>query len=104
MKRERVMRSKLFLLCSMALLTLSGCQGAFDPFNRPGDWSATGASRRATALQAANQSDLIQGQSEPGSNGVLAVGGIQKATTDGTGTGIQTAIVPTSPASSISGD
>lgn len=97
------MRSSLLLLSSVALLALAGCQGAFDPFNRPGNWSETGASNETIAQQVANKSDLISGQSEPGSNGIIAVGGIEKATTDGTATGIQTPLTPTSPATSISG-
>jgi hypothetical protein len=97
------MRCGILLLSSAALLGLAGCQGAFDPFNRPGNWSATGASNETIAQQAANKSDLISGQSEPGSNGVIAVGGIEKATTNGTATGIQTAITPTSPATSFTG-
>ncbi len=97
------MRSSILLLAAAALFGLTGCQGAFNPFNRPGNWSATGASNEALAQQVANKSDLISGQSEPGSNGVIAVGGIQKATTDGTASGIQTALTPTSPATSFSG-
>ncbi len=97
------MRSSILLFSCAALLALSGCQGAFNPFNRPGDWSATGASQEALAQQVANKSDLISGQSEPGSNGIIAVGGIEKATTDGTASGIQTALTPTSPATSING-
>ncbi len=97
------MRSGILLLTSAALLALAGCQGAFDPFNRPGTWSETGASNRALAQQVANKSDLISGQSELGSNGIVAVGGIEKATTDGTASGIQTTITPTSPATSING-
>ncbi|WBO60207.1 MULTISPECIES: hypothetical protein [unclassified Acidocella] len=95
------MTKPVSLFCLLALLTLAGCQGAFNPFNRPGNWSLTGASNEATAQQVANKADLISGHGEPGSSGILAVGGVQRATTNGTGTGIQTQIQATSPATSI---
>lgn len=95
------MRSGIFFISSLVLLGLAGCQGAFDPYQRQGNWSATGAANETIAQQAANKSDLISGQSEPGANGVLAVGGIQRATTNGTGTGIQTPLQATSPATTI---
>lgn len=86
------MRKLVFLgLCS-AILSLSACQGAFDPFQRPGNWSATNASNKNIALQAANKGDLIQGRSEPGSNGIVAVGGVEKALSNGTASGLQTPI------------
>jgi hypothetical protein len=89
------MRSALFFTLCVGILSLSGCEGAFDPFQRPGDWSATGAARENIAQQAANKSDLIQGQSQPGSNGVAAVGGIEKALTGGTASGLQTQVTAT---------
>jgi hypothetical protein len=95
------MRSALFLSFCVMVLTLSGCTGAFDPFQRPGNWSATGATRKATAQQVANKSDLLYGRSEPGSNGVAAVAGVEKAMTSGTASGLQTVITPTSSSASI---
>ena len=89
------MRSGFLLLAAAALLALAGCQGAFNPFNRPGNWSETGASNEALAQQVANKSDLISGHSQPGSDGIIAVGGIEKATAGGTASGIQTTITPT---------
>jgi hypothetical protein len=89
------MRSALFFTLCVGILSLSGCQGAFDPFQRPGDWSETGAANETIAQQAANKSDLIQGQSQAGSNGVVAVGGVEKALTGGTASGLQTAITAT---------
>lgn len=97
------MKNSLTLCVFLGLLALAGCQGAFNPFNRPGDWSETGAANEALAQQVANKSDLIQGQSEPGSNGVFAVGGIEQATTNGTAAGIQKALTATPVATSISG-
>lgn len=83
------MRSALMFCACAALLALSGCQGAFDPFQRPGQWSATGAANETIAQQAANKSDLIQGQSEPGTRGDVAVSGVQKAIPNGVATGLQ---------------
>ncbi|WP_298225263.1 hypothetical protein [Acidocella sp.] len=78
----------------IGILGLSGCQGAFNPFNRPGTWSETGAANEALAQQVAQKSDLISGQSEQGSNGIAAVSGIEKAMTGGTATGLQTTLTP----------
>jgi len=96
------MRSVLFFGACLGILSLSGCAGALDPFQRPGTWSATGASNETIAQQAANKSDLIQGQSEPGSNGVAAVAGVEKALSDGKATGLQTPIQAQSSTASIS--
>jgi hypothetical protein len=95
------MRSALFLSFCVVVLTLSGCTGAFDPFQRPGNWSATGASNKATAQQVANKSDLLYGRSEPGSNGVAAVGGVEKAMTNGTAGGLQTTLKPEASSASM---
>jgi hypothetical protein len=79
------------------LLSLSGC--VLDPFQRPGTWSMTGASREDIAQQAANPADLISGRSEPSSNGVAAVAGVDKAlgaNGAGTAAGLQTPVSPTS--------
>lgn len=84
------MRSVLFFGACLGILSLNGCAGALDQFQRPGTWSATGATNETIAQQAANKSDLIQGQSEPGSNGIAAVAGVEKALTAGTATGLQT--------------
>jgi hypothetical protein len=99
--KAQAMRSALFFTTCVVVLTLTGCAGAFNPYNRAGTWSATGASHEALAQQAANKSDLIQGQSEPGSNGIAAVAGIEKAMTGGTATGLQTTTVNTSSSASI---
>ncbi len=96
------MRSALFFSFCVVVLTLSGCQGAFNPFNRPGNWSATGAANETIAQQAANKSDLLQGRSQPGSSGVAAVAGVEKAMTGGTASGLQTTLSPTSSSASIS--
>ena len=91
------MRSALFFCACLSVLALSGCAGAFDPFQRPGNWAATGAANETIAQQAANKGDLIQGQSEPGTNGVVAVGGVEKALSNGTAAGLQTTITATAP-------
>ncbi len=95
------MRSALFFSFCVMVLTLSGCTGAFDPFQRPGNWSATGAANETIAQQAADKSDLLYGKSEPGSNGVAAVAGVEKAMTDGKATGLQTTLSPTASATSL---
>jgi hypothetical protein len=97
MKGTANMRKFVFFGFCAAILSLSGCQGAFDPLQRPGTWSATNASNETIAQQVANKGDLIQGRSDPGTNGVVAVGGLEKALTNGTGTGLQTTIQGTVP-------
>ncbi len=64
-------------LCGV-LLSLSGCAGAFNPFQRAGNWSATGAANETIAQQAAYKSDLLSGRATPGSNGMMAVGPVKK--------------------------
>ena len=72
-------------LCLVAFL-LAGCTGALDPYQRPGNWSMTGAARENTAQQVANPSDLYSGQSSPTANGVAASGAIDKALGGSAGT------------------
>ncbi len=91
------MRSVAFFCLCAGILSLSGCAGAFDPFQQPGNWSATGAPVEIIAQQADNKADLIHGQSEPGTNGAVAVAGVQKAMTNGTATGLQTQLTATAP-------
>jgi hypothetical protein len=102
-KKAGNMRLTIFFTFCVALLTLTGCQGAFDPFQRPGDWAATGAANETIAQQIANPADLISGQSVSTSNGVAASAGIDKALGAngvGTATGLQTAATPIAAASS----
>lgn len=67
-------------LCLLAgLLALAGCQGAFDPYQRPGQWSATGASNATIAQQVADPADLIQGRSDNLASGVAATAAIDTA-------------------------
>ncbi len=79
------------------LLSLSGC--VLDPYQRPGTWSATGASNKAIAEQVADPADLISGKSEPYANGIAAAAGVDKALGPngaGTAAGLQTPVSPTS--------
>jgi hypothetical protein len=87
------------LLASVALLALSGCEGALDPFARPGNYALTNAPNEDIAQQVANKGDLISGQSDDGtSNGVAADSALEKALTGGTATGLHTpAVVTISP-------
>ena len=73
------MRLMIFFGFCVTLLTLTGCVGAFDPFQRPGNWAETGAANETIAQQAANPSDLISGRSDPLSNGIAASAAIDKA-------------------------
>ncbi len=89
-------------LCAAAMLALSGCAGAFDPFQRPGNWAETGAANETIAQQAANPADLISGQGESTSNGVAASAAIDKAmgaNGAGTAAGLQTPATPVAAAS-----
>jgi hypothetical protein len=86
MKGYAMRRATFFAFCAI-LLTLTGCQGAFDPFQRPGNWSATGAANETIAQQVAVPSDLISGRGNPNANGVAATAALDKALgPNGTGT------------------
>jgi hypothetical protein len=89
----------LLLLGAVALVALSGCEGATDPFARPGNYALTNAPNEDIAQTVANKGDLISGRSDDGlSNGVAAESGIEKALTGGTATGLHTpAVVTISP-------
>jgi hypothetical protein len=96
------MRHVTFATFCIALLGLSGCVGAFDPYQRPGNWAETGASNETIAQQVANRGDLISGQSEPTSNGVAATSAIDLALGAGgvgTAAGLHTATTPVAAAS-----
>jgi hypothetical protein len=101
--RDYAMRRAAFFAFCTILLALSGCQGAFDPFQRPGDWSATGAANENIAQQAAEPSDLISGRGTPYANGVAATAALDKALgPNGTAAGLQApaqVVIPPSPAS-----
>jgi len=66
-------------LC-VALLTLTGCVGAFNPFDRPGNWAEEGSANETIAQQAANPADLISGTSNPLSSGTVATHALDKVT------------------------
>jgi hypothetical protein len=105
MRKAAAMRKIGLLMVSVAILSLSGCVGAFDPFQRPGQWAETGASNETIAQQAAYPSDLSKGQSESTSNGIVASGALDKALgAGGTGsaTGLQSTISTSVTAGSIS--
>jgi hypothetical protein len=103
MERSRLRSLSFFGLC-LGLLTLSGCAGAFDPFQRPGNWSETNANIENIAQQSANKADLIQGSGDPGTSGAVAIAGIDKvtgSTSSGGGTSsLSTALTPTAPGGS----
>ena len=93
------MRLMVFFGFCVTLLTLTGCVGAFDPFQRPGNWAETGAANETIAQQVANPSDLISGRSDPLTNGVAASAAVDKAlgaNGAGTAAGLQTPTTITS--------
>lgn len=95
--------ARTILLLAACAAGLGGCTGAFDPYQRPGNWTQTGASNEDLARQVANPSDLIRGHGEADSNGVVATAGIDKALGAGgagTAAGLQTAVTPVAAASS----
>lgn len=69
---------------------LAGCYP--DPYQNPGSWAMTGASRKNIAVQSAAPSQLIAGQGDDNSNGVAASAAIDKALggAAGTAAGLQT--------------
>jgi type IV pilus biogenesis protein CpaD/CtpE len=73
------MRTPALFLLAIIGLALTGCEGALDPFQRPGNWAMTGAARQNLAVQTATPADLLSGQSSATSNGVAASAGIDKA-------------------------
>ncbi len=76
-----------------AALALAGCDGAFDPFQRPGNWSPTGEAQANINLQAAYKSELLSGRGTDTSNGVAASAALDKAlgaSGAGTAAGLQT--------------
>ncbi|HTJ90156.1 MAG TPA: hypothetical protein VL356_08275 [Acidocella sp.] len=90
MREYAVRRAAFFAFCAI-LLTLTGCQGAFDPFQRPGNWVATGAANEDVAQQVAAPSDLISGRGNPNANGVAASAALDKALgPNDTATGLET--------------
>jgi len=105
-KPKGILRVSAISVASLTLLGLAGCAMSydpFDPFQRPGNWAETGAPLEDIAQQAATPSDLIRGQSEPLSSGTVAAAGLDKALGAegaGTATGLQTAAMPISTASS----
>jgi hypothetical protein len=73
---------RFLLICSAAfVLALTGCEGALDPTERPGNYTMTGAANETIAQQAAFKNELIQGTNEPGSDGIMARSALAKITT-----------------------
>jgi hypothetical protein len=95
MKRLGAMKRTVILVCCLAATGLTGCAGAFDPYQRPGFWVEEGSANETIAQQAAYPGDLIHGQSDPTSNGVAAMAAVDKAIGPNgadTATGLQTAV------------
>ncbi len=90
------MRISAVLSLYVVALLLAGCTGALEPFQRPGNWSMTGAARENIAQQVANPSDLYSGESSTTTNGVAASAAIDKALggSAGNAAGLETAPQP----------
>ncbi len=84
------MRPRDFIILGAAALGLAGCYG--DPFENPGDWSASNAPQENLNAQVANKADLISGHGNAYGNGVAASAAIDKALGQpaGTAAGLQT--------------
>jgi hypothetical protein len=90
MRGYAIRRAAFFVFCAI-LLTLTGCQGVFDPFERPGNWVATGAANANISQQVAVPADLISGRGNPNANGVAASAALDKALgPNDAATGLQT--------------
>jgi hypothetical protein len=95
MKRIATMKP-VAIMSACLLLALAGCQGALDPFARPGNYALTNASNEDIAQQVDDKGDLISGRGDDGlANGVAASSAVDKALTDGTATGLHTPTVVT---------
>jgi hypothetical protein len=89
------MRLKIVALLALTALPLAGCVGPLgpDPFQRPNNWSLNGAPLENTAIEVDQKSDLLNGRSDPASNGVAASAAIDQALGGpaGTAAGLQKA-------------
>jgi hypothetical protein len=73
------MRIRVSILIPLSVMSIGLTSCYPDPFENPGDWSMTGASRQNIAAQAANPVDLLNGRSDLNSNGVAASAAIDAA-------------------------
>jgi len=89
------MRIPVLSLLLFSALALAGCVGPLDPdpFNRPDAWTMNAAPLENTAQEVDDKADLIQGKSDPSSNGVAATAAIDQALGEpnGTAAGLQKA-------------
>jgi len=76
-----MMRFPSLAILLVSALVLSGCVGPLDPdpFHRPGNWSMNAAPLENTATQVSDKSDLLQGKSDPSSDGIAAAAGVDQA-------------------------
>jgi hypothetical protein len=80
--------SKILLgLTALLCVSLTGCYP--DPYQNPGDWSMTGASRENTAVQVTDKAELFQGHGDNTSNGIAASAALDTALSGGTAAGLQ---------------
>ncbi len=80
------MRRTLGFLAASAIVTLVGGCGVAsrDPWEDPGTWRATGANDTNLQYMIANPNDLISGQGDRKSNGVIATTSVNRWLTDKT--------------------
>jgi len=90
-----MMRIQALTILLLSALLLAGCVGPLDPdpFQRPGNWAMNAAPLENTAVQASDKSDLLQGKSDPSSDGIAATAGVDEAVggAAGTAAGLQKA-------------
>jgi hypothetical protein len=63
----------------VAAMGLTGCAGAFNPYEQPGNWVERGSANETIAQQAGYPGNLIHGASDPTSSGLVASAGVDKA-------------------------
>ncbi|MBE7210179.1 MAG: hypothetical protein INR65_04105 [Gluconacetobacter diazotrophicus] len=69
-------------LTPAAALTLAGCDGVFDPYDRPGTLRADAATTANVSAMAANPYDLARGHGSPDTDGQAAAAAVERARRD----------------------
>jgi hypothetical protein len=75
-----MMKRSTIMVLVLSSMVLTACQGAFDPWQRPGNWVTTGAAQEDVAQQAMYKGELIKGSGIATSAGTYAASGIQSDT------------------------
>jgi len=72
-----MMKRSTIMILALSALPLTACQGAFDPWQRPGLWQPTGAPQEDLAQQTHYKGELIKGSGTATSDGGFAQSAIQ---------------------------